>query len=188
MLIKACAGIVLLEAGEGGFVVSAQRGNGIALQHKDGKWSNPVAVIMLSIGEGAVFGYANKCIIVLLNHLAMDRLLQGDGSISIGVDAGFAVGKTGRAASTDIELSNKGGLGTSLVYTYSQGLLFSVQGVIGARLNPPTAPNKSFYGTDVYADILNGKAPVPDGSQVPALLEALNTFENGPDDEENKEA
>jgi lipid-binding SYLF domain-containing protein len=47
----------------------------------------------------------------------MDRLVKGNGSIAIGVDAGFAVGRVGRAASAEIELSNKGGLGTSLIYT-----------------------------------------------------------------------
>jgi lipid-binding SYLF domain-containing protein len=75
-----------------------QGGNGVALQHKDGKWSNPVAVNILSVGGGAVFGYANKCVIVLLNHFAMDRLLKRNGSIAIGVDAGFAVGKVGMYA------------------------------------------------------------------------------------------
>mmetsp|Transcript_2327 Transcript_2327/g.4206 ORF Transcript_2327/g.4206 Transcript_2327/m.4206 type:complete len:173 (+) Transcript_2327:733-1251(+) len=97
-LIKACAGVCLLEAGEGSLVVSMQGGNGVALQHKDGKWSNPVAVNILSVGGGAVFGYANKCVIVLLNHFAMDRLLNGNGSIAIGVDAGFAVGEVGMNA------------------------------------------------------------------------------------------
>lgn len=58
------------------------------LQHKDGKWSNPVAVNILSVGGGAVFGYANKCVIILMNHFAMDRLMKGNGTISLGVDAG----------------------------------------------------------------------------------------------------
>lgn len=84
-----------MEAGEGGIVISMQGGNGVALQHKDGKWSNPIAVNILSVGGGAVFGYANKHVIVLLNHFAMDQLLKGKGSMSIGVDAGFAVGKVG---------------------------------------------------------------------------------------------
>jgi lipid-binding SYLF domain-containing protein len=96
-LIRACAGVCLLEAGEGGLVVSMHGCNGVALQHKDGKWSNPVAVNILSVGGGAVFGYANKTVIVLLNNFAMDRLLKGNGSIAIGVDAEFAVGKVGRA-------------------------------------------------------------------------------------------
>lgn len=178
----------MVEASEGGLVVSAQGGNGVALQHKDGKWSNPVAVNILSVGGGAVFGYANKCVIMLLNHFAMDRLLKGNGSMSIGVDAGFAIGKTGRAASADVELSNKGGLGSSLVYTYSEGLLFSVQAVIGARINPPETPNEKFYGTTSYEEILDGTVSAPDGSQVPALLEKLTAFETGPDAPENAEA
>lgn len=123
-LIKACAGILLLKAQEAGFGVSAQGGNGVALAHKDGKWSNPVCVNIISGGVGAVFGYANKSVVVLLNQFTMNRLLEGNGSIDIGVDAGFAVGKTGRAASADIELSNTGGLGSSLVYTYSKGVSF----------------------------------------------------------------
>ena len=166
-------------------VLSCQGGSGVALAHKDGKWSNPIAVNIISVGGGAVFGYANKCVIILLNHFAMNRLLEGSGSISIGVDAGFAVGKTGRAASADIELSNKGGLGSSLVFTYSEGLLFSVQAVIGGRIDPPARPNEAFYGTSNYVDILDGKVTVPDGSQVPTLLQKLNEFENGPEDPEN---
>lgn len=172
---------MLLEAGEGGVVVSMQGGSGVALQHKSGKWSNPVAVSILKIGAGAVFGYANKCVIVLLNHFAMDNLLKGDGSMSIGVDAGFALGKFGRAAAADIEISNKGGLGTSFVYTYSQGVLFSMEGVIGARINPPTAPNEKFYGTSNYVDILDGNVNPPEGSKVPELLSKLNEWEMGPD-------
>lgn len=183
--VKACAGVLLLTAGEGGFALSAQGGNGVMIKHKDGKWSNPVAVNILSLGGGAVFGYANKCIIVLLNHFAMDRLLKGDGSISIGVDAGFAIGKTGRAASADVELSNKGGLGSSLVYTYSKGVLFSVEAVIGARITPPDQSNYKFYGTSNFVDILDGKVNPPEGSEVPELLAKLNEFENGADDPEN---
>eukprot|EP00544_Gedaniella_sp_CCMP2646_P000096 CAMPEP_0202507482 /NCGR_PEP_ID=MMETSP1361-20130828/51748_1 /ASSEMBLY_ACC=CAM_ASM_000849 /TAXON_ID=210615 /ORGANISM="Staurosira complex sp., Strain CCMP2646" /LENGTH=333 /DNA_ID=CAMNT_0049141609 /DNA_START=1174 /DNA_END=2170 /DNA_ORIENTATION=- len=223
-LIKACAGVCLLEAGEGSLVVSMQGGNGVALQHKDGKWSNPVAVNILSVGGGAVFGYANKCVIVLLNHFAMDRLLNGNGSIAIGVDAGFAVGivllnhfamdrllngngsiaigvdagfavgevgmnanhppvitAAGRGASADIELSNKVGLGTSLIYTYSQGALFSVEAVIGGRINPPDAPNEKFYGTSSYTDILDGRVNPPEGSKITELLTKLNEWEHGPE-------
>lgn len=46
---KQCAGVVLVSAEEAGFLVSAQGGAGVALAHKDGKWSNPIAVNIVSV-------------------------------------------------------------------------------------------------------------------------------------------
>lgn len=126
------------------------------------------------------------CLVLCLSCLYVEtdnnRSTFSTPSFSTTLDnTGFAVGKTGRAASADIEVSNKGGLGSSFVYTYSEGLLFSVQAVIGARINPPDEENKKFYGTSSYSDILNDKVSPPEGSQVPVLLEKLQAFENGPD-------
>ena len=178
-LLKACAGIILYESSEAGLVVSIEEGNGVALaHHKDGSWSNPIAITMTSAGAGLVAGYADKSVIMLLNHFAMDKLLKSQGMLSIGVEAGFALGKTGRAAEAEVDVS-KGGLGSSLVYTYSNGAMFSFEVVMGAKVNPPNEPNEKFYGKGVStADILDGKVEAPEGSLVPVLLQKLTELEN----------
>jgi len=184
-MFKNCAGIVLLSAEEGGLFISSQGGSGVALFHNttDGKWSNPLAVNHISVGAGLVFGYAHKELVAFLNHFAMKKLLEGDGSLDIGVDAGFAVGQYGRSATGKVAVSEKGGLGSCFVYTFQKGAMVSVEAVLGSRLTPPTKPHQLFYGTENHADILDGKVQPPEGSKVPALQAKLAELESGEDEE-----
>lgn len=58
----------------------------------------------------------------------------------------------------------------------------ALQAVLGARANPLWKPNKEFYETTNYADILNGNvAELPKGSKVSLLWDKLAELENGPE-------
>jgi lipid-binding SYLF domain-containing protein len=126
--IPLCSGIILISSREVGFVVSSQAGAGVAVKREGDKWSAPVAVTLSGMGMGAVFGSADKEMLIALNPLAMKRLLEGKGQLKVGVDMGFASGE-GCASifGADIAVSDMGGFGTSFVYTFSKGVLLNIE-------------------------------------------------------------
>jgi lipid-binding SYLF domain-containing protein len=95
VFFKEAKGVMLISAHEGGFLVSNTSGTGVLIPHKeDGTWGMPMAVHLEGYAIGAVFGYANKNVVVIMNHFAMNRLLEGRGQTKLGVDVGFACGKS----------------------------------------------------------------------------------------------
>lgn len=93
-LFKLCKGVMLITAREGAFLVSSTSGSGVLISHNDdGSWGAPMAIHLSAFGGGATFGYAKQDIVVIMNHFAMDRLLEGRGETSLGLSAGFACGK-----------------------------------------------------------------------------------------------
>lgn len=190
VMFQQCSGILLISAAEIGLIFSGQQGSGVALAHKNSKegdddkkcWSNPIAISIGALGVGAVLGFAvGKEIIVFLNALAMEKFLQGDGSFNMGAEFGFAAGKFGHAAAVALGISNKGGLASSFVYTFNDGVLIAAEVVFSSRVGPYRDPMEKFYGTSNHSDILDGKCAPPEGSAVPALLEKLASLESGPD-------
>jgi lipid-binding SYLF domain-containing protein len=128
VFFKEAKGVMLISAREGGFLVSNTSGTGVLVPHnKDGTWGMPMAVHLEGFGIGAVFGYANKDIIVIMNHFAMNRLLEGRGQTKLGVDMGFACGKLGGAVGVEAAISNKLGMGTSFIFSFSRGVLVDVE-------------------------------------------------------------
>jgi len=81
---KACSGILLVSAHEGGFIISGESGAGVAMLHKDGDWSNPIAMTLDSVGWGAGIGVTDKDIMIFLDPLAMKRLLEGNFEAKLG--------------------------------------------------------------------------------------------------------
>lgn len=93
-LFKQSKGVMLITAREGAFLVSNTSGNGVLLAHnEDGSWGAPMAVHLNAFGLGATFGYANHDIVIIMNHFAMNRLLDGRGETRLGVEAGFVCGE-----------------------------------------------------------------------------------------------
>ena len=174
-MFPSCSGIILISSQEMGFVFSSQGGAGVAVKREGDKWSAPVAVTLSGMGVGVVFGGAEKDVLIVLNHLAMKRLLEGKGQLKVGVDMGFASGKGGaNMVGADIAMSNKGGLGSSFVYTFSKGALLSVE-VQVCTISNADEVNKEFYGSSDVADIFNGKAKASDEALVSKLHAAIGT-------------
>jgi len=92
VFFKGCSGIVLIRAEEGGVLVSAQGGKGVLVSHKDGIWSNPVAVDFGGLGGGAVLGYAEKDIVIFLNPFAKKCFIESQGGhAKLNVDFGLTM-------------------------------------------------------------------------------------------------
>lgn len=92
-LFKEAKGVMLISAKEGGFLISSTSGTGVLVAHNDdGSWGAPMALHLNGFGVGAVFGYANQDIVVIMNHFSMNRLLEGRGETRLGLDVGFACG------------------------------------------------------------------------------------------------
>jgi len=90
---KESKGVMLISASEGGFLVSATNGAGVLVPHmEDGTWGMPLAIHLNAFGLGATFGYANQDIVVIMNHFAMNRLLEGRGETKLGLYVGFTCG------------------------------------------------------------------------------------------------
>lgn len=172
-LFGACAGIILITAKEMGIVGSGHSGYGVSMSHnkKDSSWSSPVAVSLGGVGFGAVFGYANKDVLVLLNPAGMERLLQGHGQLKIDAETGFAAGKVGGNVGAAIAGSDAGGFATSFVFTHSKGMMLSAEVEICIIDNVANV-NKEFYGTDDVKKILHGEATIPEGDTLVSDLHA----------------
>ena len=71
----------------------------------------------------------------------------------------------GGAVGADAAISNKGGFGTSFVFTFSKGALLNVE-VSDAMIQAATDVNTATYGGNVDCEaIVKGKVPMPEGKQ-----------------------
>lgn len=102
--------------------------------------------------------------------------MKGNSEAIIGFEMGFAVGKIGGATGPDISDRDRDGVtATSLVYTFSQGALISIESVDGKIKTVPEV-NTAFYGEGVtLQDIVSGKATIPEGSPQGDLIASLKT-------------
>lgn len=167
-----CAGLLLVEAHEIGFALSGGGGAGVLVGHKHGKWSSPVAINVVKAGAGAVFGYADRDTVVVLNHFAMKRFLDGSVKLSLAEDIGAAAGPVGASAESAIAASENAGGATAFVYTTQKGVLLNVE-VTSSLVLVKEDVNNTFYGTKKTSDIVEGKATPPDGSGVPDFMKKV---------------
>lgn len=147
-------------------------------RNKDGAWSAPIAVTLENLGWGAGIGWADKDTLILLNHVAMKRLLEGNFQAKLGVDIGVTVGSHGGVGNCDLELSDKGGVGTSIAYTWSKGAMLNLEVKTGAIGTDPNA-SKFFYMQQKFnvAEIFDGTVRVPEGSSVNKLWEKIASLQ-----------
>lgn len=171
-LIKGCSGLLLMSSKEFGFGLSSQGGAGVLIARKDGKWSPPVAMQLQGLGVGAVVGLADHEMVVVLGRFATTKLVEGDFQIKMGLDAGFAAGKLGGDFGAEIAVSNKGGFGTSYVYSWNKGVLFSAQ-FESCMISMAPKPNLGFYGKPLAKDIIDGKGKVPESETYTALMDGV---------------
>ncbi|HVL14359.1 MAG TPA: lipid-binding SYLF domain-containing protein [Gemmata sp.] len=108
-----------------GFVFGGRGGHGLVLaRDKDGKWGDPVFVNLGGASVGFQAGVeATDVVLVFRTRKSLDRLLEGKGKITLGVDAAVAAGPVGRtaAAGTDARLEAE-----VLTYSRSRGLFAGV--------------------------------------------------------------
>jgi lipid-binding SYLF domain-containing protein len=177
VLWETCAGVLLISAEEAGLVFTSQGGAGVAMAHKDGKWSAPIAVTLSSVGWGAGVGVAKMDLLIMLNHFAVQKLIEGKFQAALGADIGLTMGSIGGVAGGEISVSDKGGFGTSISYIWSKGLMVNVEVQTGAVM-PDNNANYRFYNSSDTSDILEGKVKVPDSAEVTQLWEKLAQLES----------
>ncbi len=144
-----------------GFILGGQYGNGVLLvRGKDGAWSNPVFVTLMSGSVGWQIGaQATDFVIVFKSPRSIEGIMKG--KYTLGADAAVAAGPVGRRAeaSTDVELKAE-------IYSYSRSRgLFAGISLEGSSLQIDHDSDAAFYGKkDVRpSEVLEGKesnAPV----------------------------
>jgi lipid-binding SYLF domain-containing protein len=154
-----------------GLIVGGQYGNGIlVVREKDGRWSNPVFVKLMSGSIGWQIGAESTDFVIVFKT---PRSVEGimNGKFTFGADAAVAAGPVGRRAeaSTDIELKAE-------IYSYSRSRgLFAGISLEGSSMQIDNESNAAFYGSNIPPnDIVAGKTGEP--AAAGRLKSALNKY------------
>lgn len=125
-----------------GFIAGGRGGHGIVMaRDKDGNWGDPVFVNLGGASIGLQAGIeATDVVLVFRSRKSLDRLLEGKGKVTLGVDAAVAAGPVGRmtAAATDGRLEAE-----ILSYSRNRGLFAGVS-LDGAAIRADTVSNAKF--------------------------------------------
>lgn len=153
-LLKVTEGIIIVpRLLNGGFVLAAKRGKGIALVKKeDGSWSNPVFVTITGGSVGFQAGIESIDLVLIFKH--KETLEQiGKGSFTLGGEISATAGPVGRSssASTDYKMQAE-------VYSYSRSKgLFGGISLSGSAISVDSKADQAFYDDDLNAqEIFSG--------------------------------
>lgn len=143
LLHKAQGVLVVPNVVKAGLLVGGRHGRGVLLVRcKDGGWSNPIFVTL----TGGSFGWqagiqSADLVLVFKTSGGVDRLLKGQGKLTLGGDASIAAGPVGRqsSAATDVMLKAE-------IFSYSRtrGLFLGVS-LEGDSLRVDWHANESYY-------------------------------------------
>lgn len=149
-----------------GFVVGGQYGRGVlVVRKKDGSWSEPVFVTLMSGSVGWQIGAeSTDFILVFKDRKSVDGIMKG--KYTLGADAAVAAGPVGRrvGAATDEKLAAE-------IYSYSRNRgLFAGVSLEGSSLQVDDGADAAFYGREGIraSEIVEGK-----GLTAPAVAEKL---------------
>lgn len=162
LLAKAEAVVIIPDTVKAGFIVAGRGGHGVALvRGEDGGWGDPTFVNLGGVSFGAQIGaQATDLVLVFKSKKNLDRILDGKGKLTLGVDAGVAAGPVGRRA----EASTDGQFRAEVLsYSQSRGLFAGVS-MDGGVLTPAAEANRLF-----------AKEPTKDDLQAAETLKAKLT-------------
>lgn len=150
-LLKITQGIIIVpRLLNGGFVLAAKRGKGIAMvKLDDGTWSNPVFVTITGGSVGLQAGVQSiDLVLIFKTKETLEKI--GNGSFTLGGDISATAGPVGRnsTASTDYKMEAE-------VYSYSRSKgLFAGISLSGSAIDIDQKADKAFYGNDLDAKSL----------------------------------
>ncbi len=150
-LLKITQGIIIVpRLLNGGFVLAAKRGKGIAMvKLEDGTWSNPVFVTITGGSVGLQVGVQSiDLVLIFKDKETLEKI--GNGSFTLGGDISATAGPVGRnsSASTDYKMEAE-------VYSYSRSKgLFAGISLSGSAIDIDQKADKAFYGNDLDAKSL----------------------------------
>jgi lipid-binding SYLF domain-containing protein len=170
LLRDAHAVIIAPDVVKGGFLAAARHGHGVLLiRNKDG-WTNPIFITI----TGGSFGFqvglqATDVFLVIRNPKSLDRILRGNGKLTLGADAAVAAGPIGKqlSAATDAQMRAE-----ILSYSHSRGIFAGVA-LDGDTLRIDWPANDRFYAKRglTVADIVGSKVTAPE--KVATLFDRL---------------
>jgi lipid-binding SYLF domain-containing protein len=154
----------------GGFIVGARYGKGVATCRTESGWSAPVPLRVVG-GSGGfqIGGEAVDLVMIIMNKGGMHDLLSS--KFKLGADVSAAAGPVGRHAegTTDWKMRAK-----VLTYSRSRGIFAGVA-LDGAPITQDWDSTRAFYGRKVPFDlILTDQVPPPQGSR--EFLEAVKKY------------
>ena len=142
-MLKAAEGIIIVpNLVDGGFVLAAKRGKGIAMvKFADGSWSNPVFVTITGGSVGLQAGVESvDLVLIFKQRKTLENI--GKGSFTLNGDISATAGPVGRAstAGTDYKMQAE-------VYSYSRSKgLFAGISLSGSEIAVDSKANEAFYG------------------------------------------
>jgi len=175
---KADAIIVAPDIVKGGFVIAGRHGHGLLLiRQKDGSWSNPVFVTFTGGSIGLQVGIEKTDLLLIVrSQRSLERIMHGNGKLTLGADASIAAGTLGREAlaATDAALRAE-----ILAYSHSHGVFAGVA-IEGDTLRIDWKANEQFYGKRelTIPQIVEGQFAVPQSALT--LRSLLATWPNKP--------
>jgi SH3 domain-containing YSC84-like protein 1 len=150
-LLKVTEGIIIVpRLINGGFVLAAKRGKGIAMvKLADGSWSNPVFVTITGGSVGLQAGVQSVDLVLIFKQReTLEKI--GKGSFTLGGDISATAGPVGRnsTASTDYKMEAE-------VYSYSRSKgLFAGISLSGAAISVDSKADEAFYGKSLDSKTL----------------------------------
>ncbi|HVO62667.1 MAG TPA: lipid-binding SYLF domain-containing protein [Terriglobales bacterium] len=141
----------------GGFIVGARYGRGVASCRTDKGWSAPA---MFTVQGGSfglqIGGQAVDLVMLIMNQKGMDNLLSS--KFQLGADASVAAGPVGRHAAADTDWKMRAQV---LTYSRARGVFAGVS-LAGARIRQDKDSTRDFYGRMVpFKTSLLGEIDAP---------------------------
>jgi lipid-binding SYLF domain-containing protein len=172
-MLKVTEGIIIVpRLINGGFVLAAKRGKGIAMvKLADGSWSNPVFVIITGGSVGLQAGVQSiDLVLIFKSRETLEKI--GKGSFTLGGDISATAGPVGRnsTASTDYKMEAE-------VYSYSRSKgLFAGISLSGSAISVDSKANEAFYGKAMEAKDLFSNSTENTTASVTGLKSELNSL------------
>jgi lipid-binding SYLF domain-containing protein len=156
---------------KGGFILGAQKGDGVVSCRTARGWSAPVFLDMTGGSIGPQIGVQSTDFVLLfMNRSGADHLLKNE--FTVGAEASVAAGPVGReaGASTDWKLNAE-----ILSYSRSKGL-FAGAALNGVKISTDNSDMKHVYGASYNAKdiLLENKVEAP--AAVRTFPEALSRY------------
>lgn len=155
----------------GGFVVGARYGRGIATCRNNGAWSAPAPFLVEGGSWGLqIGGQAIDLVMLVMNQQGMQQLLSS--KFKVGADASAAAGPVGRHAegSTDWKMRSQ-----ILTYSRARGAFAGIT-LNGAVVKQDNDATQELYGRVIpFKQILTGSVPAPASTQ-PFLTNVAKYF------------
>jgi len=152
------------------FFFGGRGGNGVMLvRGEDGKWSPPAFYTLGGLSWGLQFGgQTSELVIVVMSDKGVNAVMERE--VTIGGDAGLAVGEVGRGINASTGMALKADM---YAFARSQGLFVGVS-LEGSVITPRETWDQQVYGQDATPkSILMDRTSTSSNNIVNSLIAAM---------------